>query len=536
MPGTFLHDGVCDYCPAGRSSSSQGELTYCDVICPAGQYSGSAQLWCHDCPAGKFGNASEADRCHICPGGKYSNSSGQSFCYDCPSLMSSASGATSALQCQQCKSGYEVTVVNSSVVCRVCTSGKYEVNQTCIDCPKGKYSSDEAAELCFDCPYGKWSSKTALYDPAKCQACPTQGAKCDAGSAIPHIDAGWYRNVSQSEDVIMLCIPQEACLEGGYSSTPCAVGYEGIACSDCALGYFRLGDKCKLCLSAAVRWIIVVLLLFLAILIFWRLSLIESRIPWSVKILIQWIQFLGIYGTLSEKWPASLSTIFNITNVFNIDMQYFAFTCDKGITFWGLWMFKVLLPVIVFASCITMLFIKFRFKLKMTREEALKQIRPKIAGLFLVLTLFATVTFSTLFQVFNCVEQMDGVHVLKADPSVKCYTGNWNAFVAVDAIFLFFYTTLLPGWGIYIVIKNRSDRTKLEELIQPFVAPYREGCEYWEFVRLGQKIIFFLIRDLPVNDSTFKVVFLLAVLMTELLLVFHLMPFKSENINRHTFR
>jgi hypothetical protein len=530
-----LNDGVCDYCPAGRSSS-EFELDYCDVICPAGKYSGSTQLRCYDCPAGKFGNASEAQVCHSCPGGKYSSSSGQSFCYDCPPSMSSASGATSSSQCQQCKSGYELTVANASVICRMCASGRYETNQTCVDCPKGKYSSDEASELCFECPYGRWSSNTGLNDSSKCQACPTQGAKCDAGSIVPHVDAGWYRNLSQSADLIMLCIPQEACLEGGNSSTPCASGYVGKACSNCALGYFRLGTNCRLCLSAAVRWIIVVLLLLLAIFVVWRLSLIESRIPWSVKILIQWIQFLGIYGTLSEKWPSSLSTIFNITNVFNIDMQYFAFTCDKGITYWGLWMFKVLVPVLVFGFCITMLYIKFHFKLKMAHEESFKQIRPKIAGLFLVLTLFSTVTLSTLFQVFNCIEQMDGLHVLKADPSVQCYTSTWNGFVAVDAIFLFLYTIILPGWGIYIVIKYRKDRAKLEELIQPFVAPYKEGCEYWEFVRLGQKILFFVIRDWPVNDSTFKVVFLLAVLMTELLLVFHIMPFKSENINRHTFR
>jgi hypothetical protein len=535
MPGMVFSNNSCSFCPPGRSSSNFNS-TSCPVICQVGHYSGSSDLWCNKCTFGSFTNVSEASNCTLCPKGTYASFQGQSSCFLCPSpYFVNYEGATSIDQCQDCIKGY-VKSSNSSG-CNACASGTYNVEDQCLPCTRGKFSSLPAQTFCQNCPYGKWSNLTGITDSNTCKQCPTQGAKCEEGSQWPFVLSGWFRNLTESADTIVLCVPQEACLEAGNSTTPCAVGYEGRACTNCATGYFRLGTRCRFCLPAAARWLIVMFLIGIVIYIFWRLSLVENRIPFSAKITLQWLQFLGVYGTLSEKWPQSLKNIFSAVNFLNVDAQYFGFNCDKIFNYWVIWSLKVLSPLILFGSIFCVVYIKLRTSKRLTHSMALDEFKTKLSSFCLTLTLLSTLVFSSLFEVFNCVQQSQNSYVLQADPSVLCYSDKWKSFTVFSGFFIAIYVVILPGIGIFMIWKLKSkDRISLDRIMGPFVSPYRVGCEHWEFVRLFEKVVFFIIRYAMSFDRSFKVAILLCTLMIWMIVDIHVMPFNELRIHQHSLR
>jgi hypothetical protein len=533
MPGLFLNNGTCSYCPAGRSSKNFGS-TSCDVICPAGTYSSSTDLWCKQCPIGKHSGSSSVIQCSSCPLGTYADSTGLSACIVCPTpKFTLAGGATSVEDCQGCQAGYQVSA-NST--CSACPQGKFSVQGTCASCPQGKYSSDSASTSCNDCPQGKWSNAIEITSSDRCNSCPSNGVQCNSGSSVPFVLAGWFRNLSISPDSVMLCVPQDVCLQAGNGSTECLSGYQGSACSSCEDGYFRLGERCRFCLPASVREIIISGLALLALYLFWRLSSLQDRIPLVVKITFQWLQFLGVFVILSENWPQSLKTLFNITNFFNADIQYFGFTCDKSVTYWTIWIVKVLSPLIVAACLASLTFMRVKLVEKATFERAVLVLKSKLSSIFLTLTLFSTLVFSAIFEIFDCAKQTEGSYVLRVDPSISCFSNTWIVYVSVAALFLLLYALILPGYGLYLIWKFRADKDGLMLRMRSFVTPYRQGCEFWEFVRLFEKILFFFVRDLSSTDRFFRAALMFAVLVTWMAIDVHVVPFKSSKLNKHSFR
>jgi hypothetical protein len=243
MPGMYLSNGTCSICPAGRTSLTFGSL-FCESTCDYGYFSTSSDLKCNPCPSGKYSSSTGSDKCTLCPQGKYTNTTGTSSCSQCPDqLYTTTTGSVSISQCTQCSPGY--SFLPNSTACSSCSAGKFSLNGECISCGKGSYSTG-ASTSCQFCPSGRWSNSTDLDSQEKCNVCPVEGAKCDSGSIFPYVLAGWYRDLTDSADSVLFCIPQ------------CAAAYQGRACNSCSLGYFRLGSRCRVCLPAVARYFIIV--------------------------------------------------------------------------------------------------------------------------------------------------------------------------------------------------------------------------------------------------------------------------------------
>jgi hypothetical protein len=502
------------------------------TACDQGSYSGSQDLQCKPCPLGSYSNQTSGSGCAECALGSYSDSTGASVCKLCPLQTTTTTMASISIQdCSACALGSE----NTASGCKACGVGRYGTSQGCVSCPGGRYSSSTGMTFCPQCSYGTWSDTIGASSPDTCKICPaTVGVSCPEGSSCPVVHTGWYRNFEYGSDVVFKCSPDEACLEAGLGNTSCASGYSGKACSDCGMGWFRVGTRCQKCLPAVVRWILAFFAFVFIVFLCWRLANVQDRLPLSVKIAFQWIQMLGLYGQISDKWPQSLRTLFNISSFSNVEIQYLGFSCSGGISFWQMWVLKLFMPIGFFCLLVGSSYLRGRGDLT-KRMSLFLVIKQRLSRMLFSMTLLATLIFSTLFQVFNCVQQLDGTYFLFSDPSVKCYDQVWKAYISLDAIFILAYVILLPGFGLYYVMKYRNNKD-YEETLAPFVRSYRNGAEYWEFLRLFYKLIFVLLRDTISMDSSSRVLVLVAVLFAEIYIENRLHPFKDRHSAEISFR
>jgi hypothetical protein len=587
IPGTFGGASSCQYCPAGKTSNSIDAMS-CD-LCPSGSYSSIGDLSCSVCPTGSYTSSPGSSACQLCPPGQFSNTTNSTVCFNCPNGTATFfEGAISSADCLFCatKPGYGRT---ESGACIPCPAGKYSINASCVDCAPGKFSNNPAREsceycykgtyasnssqsscsqcqsgslttsfgstssadcffcqkgkfssinltnqdaYCENCPQGKWSSNSGMSSLSECIQCPqSDGTICYAGSSAPFVFAGWFRTNESGLTVVRRCYPTEACPQAGFEDTKCTTGYSGVACSNCATGYFRSGDSCKKCVPAAVQWTIYFALFLVIILVLWKLSSVQGRIPYVWKLTFNWIQMLSLYGVLTDRWPSTLKAIFNVSSVLNLQLEYFGFTCNTGMNFWKLWYLKLCLPLIIFFS--VMLIMLFREKKHISSFiDAFRVAKSKLGILSFLLTLFSTLIFSTIFQVFNCIPQSDSSYVLRADPSIFCYTSSWKTSVYGGIFFMFLYCFILPLSGVAVIIKYRKSREDLLRLMNPFVSPYSEGCEYWEFVKLFWKLVFIILRDTSQLDSLTKTIILGAALVGEHWFEIEMSPYASRTVGR----
>jgi hypothetical protein len=102
--GTYLKDGECVACDAGKYSSfgGQGGLGSCSS-CAEGTYAkGTGNTKCTDCPAGYYTTTTGTDKCSACVQGKYSTvvaARNDTVCVSCPSDTTSYPGSSSASAC-----------------------------------------------------------------------------------------------------------------------------------------------------------------------------------------------------------------------------------------------------------------------------------------------------------------------------------------------------------------------------------------------------------------------------------------------------
>jgi hypothetical protein len=502
------------------SQCSIGYLVLCEV---------NVTKCSSNCIPGTFQNVSTAG-CQFCPAGRTTFTFGSTTCFDCPSGLFSNYGE---LSCGSCQIG-SVRSSNGTSSCTPCQRGRaWYSNYTCGDCPPGYFSDSEGATYCDFCPRGTWNSSFGATSLSNCKDCDltSPGIACnEAGSTTPFVKAGYYRIVSQNDVVLAIqCIPSEACLEGGFGNTSCSAAYTGELCSDCNVGYFRLGDGCKKCMSAVLRWIVICMLIIVFFYLCWKLTLSLDRIPFSVKLVFQWAQFLSLFSQLSQQWPNALRFLFGVTSFLNFELQYFGFSCDQSFNFFGVWLLKLFLPIMIFVVTVLMNFFSSRM-----RDPLIDVVKAKSISIMSSLLFLSTMIFSSLFQIFNCVPQGDK-YVMLADPTIKCYESLWFSYLPFALFFILLYvvTPLSAGIFFFRSIKIGSLQASKFEV---FFRPYRAGCEYWEMVRLLYRLAFVIIRDTTSFDSGSKTLFLISVLAIELYLEGNFRPFQSEECARTSLR
>jgi hypothetical protein len=510
-------------------SSKQG-LTFCS-LCSSGKFSNQGATYCSNCTLGLF-SSTNSSSCTQCPAGFFSNDTGLSTCYSCPSGLTTPNpGASQSSECSSCSPGN----IRTQLGCVQCPVGKFWQNQSCPSCGAGLYASRNASLTCDPCPIGRWSSQTNVNSSSNCNPCPeAPGADCPAGSLVPFVKAGWFRDAGTGPDVLLQCFPLEACAQAGFGNTNCSTGYSGRACSSCSQNYFRLGERCRLCLPAWARWILIILALFLVIVACWKLTTVQDRIPLIWKISFSWIQFLALFIQLSDNWPLSLQRIFDCSNFFNFELQYFGFSCDKGISFWSVWLMKVFMPTILFVSIL--ICFRIRAHLDHVEQTFYDILQTRTGPILYSLMIFSTIIYSSLFEVFNCVQQGDGSFVLTKDPSIVCYTSQWRSYMILDLLFIVLYVLAPLVFAVFHFGRIGLKRVSVGENTRIFTRCYRDGCEYWEITRLLFKLVFVVLRDTSSLERASKTLVLLGVLIFQLYVENRIQPFRDPIVGHTSAR
>ena len=179
----------------------------------------------------------------------------------------------------------------------VCISGEMmDVNGYCQKCQPSTYSFD---------PTGA--------NP--CQGCP-EHAMCPGGDAINPLPSYWHSSRYSSQ--IHRCPHvDQVC---GYNAT-CAAGYAGNLCGVCETGYGSDGSfACGKCMSVGAQWAAYVCAVVVAVL----LVAYTVHATWQdnqdgdqtvrpsdmLKLVILFLQYLVIIGSLAVPWPESLPSFF----------------------------------------------------------------------------------------------------------------------------------------------------------------------------------------------------------------------------------
>ena len=190
------------------------------------------------CPARQESLSSMA--CTACRAGTYKTTSGTGVCIQCPEGAEAPGGP-----CFECNAGWTETTNNT---CSECPAGKYKIsigNFTCTDCSIGKYSNTSAAssnETCLYCGAGKYSMATGLKSADDCTSC-VAGKYCTVQGA--------------TSDVCQTCTSNSNSIEASDEQTDCTcnIGYtggNGGPCEACIAGKYKVttGDAaCTSCVT-----------------------------------------------------------------------------------------------------------------------------------------------------------------------------------------------------------------------------------------------------------------------------------------------
>lgn len=200
--------GAC-LCKAGYTTAGS-DCTGCD---PGTFKSSVGNETCQQCAAGSFSVAG-GSACDPCPVDTYQDITGSVLCKSCQANSVAAGGSTDVSACQ-CNPGFGFHAGE----CVQCPYGSYKTstgNSVCVACAAGWYTSTlgaTSAAQCFECGFDSFVQN------GQCVACPLDS---EAPSA------------STSQDACM-CSP-------GFTGL-----YQGIDCTQCAVGFFKSSSGSSAC-------------------------------------------------------------------------------------------------------------------------------------------------------------------------------------------------------------------------------------------------------------------------------------------------
>jgi hypothetical protein len=494
----------------------------------------SGMTICEECASGKYSTNATDWICTACPIGFFQNSTGTTTCIMCPTgFTTNRLGVTA---CESCAPGW----VEVNKTCLSCSSGKYS-NQSanvCIDCPTGKFNEQDAASslsLCSNCPSGRYSFTSGLKSLANCSRCPDSlGVSCkEDGATFIVLLPGYWFNGSQ----VTQCLPAAACSGGNYSGEYafwieenkfCSLGYVNMYCSQCATDYFRLSGLCKKCLSVGVRWFLMTISGLLAIFLL-RLVIMSGRvsIPNPVRIFLYWFQILSMYPLLFQGWPQELNSFLNLLSVMNLEIGYFGIGCDLRNSFLQLMFAKLSLPIVLWICLLLLDILMNRGKVSYPRSISIS------SHCIFLLVFFSMQIFSSLFQIFNCIQREDGTFWLKADPQFQCYSSSWNTAVGVDCIFIILYFVFVPFfiWRQYVLTNKNVRDPRFGKLFGKIYQPYRQGCEGFEIVRVVFRFLFVVLRDLLNVNNIIRTSFFILIGFIQVWMEARYKPYPDEETN-----
>jgi len=187
---------------------------------------------------------------------------------------------------------------------------------TFSDCGVGEYLALGACRCCPPFTFSLTPNTTSY----QCQACP-------AWAVCPGVDVlypvpGYYHSSPRSVQMHMCPMATTACGANGQ----CQPGYQGNLCGSCAPGYgITLPLKCSRCMSPAWQLGVYMALSIVAVLFVagtvhftWKDNLQGGkhlRPSDIIKVLVQFLQYMIILGSISAPWPPQLRRLFSAAAV-----------------------------------------------------------------------------------------------------------------------------------------------------------------------------------------------------------------------------
>lgn len=200
-----------------------------------------------------------------------------------------------------------------------------------------------------------------------CALCPVNSV-CD-GTSVVVVNPGFWRSAANSFEFYS-CTPARACPGG----TSCADGYSGTMCAACDADYGKSQGECVACLSPAINWVMIALLLLALFALVFYLSIFtmtstckrDSTItflekkqhnPFSVviKLAISYLQLLTLipYSKLAmPSWVKSLFSGSATASKFNPNLSFIGCLLASNET--GMLNVVLLLIPVAVVACIAM--------------------------------------------------------------------------------------------------------------------------------------------------------------------------------------
>lgn len=179
-----------------------------------------------------------------------------------------------------------------------------------VPCQVGEYG---ASGLCQCCPVHQFGFEL---DALSCMACPAH-AVCPGGAVITPAEGYWHSTV---KSVQMHRCPglTTAC----KAHDTCGEGYTGNLCGACAYGFGQtLPFACSKCMAPAKQLAVYCVLVLLTVLFIsltvhftWQDNKLGDktlRPSDLIKVLVQFLQYLVILGSLSVPWPKFMTGLYS---------------------------------------------------------------------------------------------------------------------------------------------------------------------------------------------------------------------------------
>lgn len=274
--------------------------------CDPGSYFDDDQLDCVLCEPGTSFDA-DAFACVRCAPGTHAPEAGMSDCISCDNVggFSNANGSSA---CDLCPANTARFI------------GSPGVSRTECVCKEGFYAPEGVPGV-------------------PCQACPA-GSVCEGGTMPPYPKPGWWSS-PQHPSLTFFCGSETICAGGPQHN--CSKSRRNAMCSDCAVGYFRLGKGCIQCFEPHEFAVAATFLGIIAVVVTWALlnsvamqednldlgllfaQIISHIQVWRCNVLSTCSALMPVaycaVQELSLAWPSSLQLITTVFTLLNFDVS-----------------------------------------------------------------------------------------------------------------------------------------------------------------------------------------------------------------------
>jgi hypothetical protein len=389
-------------------------------------------------------------------------------------------------------------------------------------------------------------------DAIECRSCPGGGdcTPLSSTDVVTQADivarAGYWASPSSDGSRFYRCPILGACVGGGNGSRAvCATGYDHVACSLCADGYFEQFGLCVVCpksSAASIGALLGLSLLLIAICV--GLYLVRELLPIDVvKLGVSMVQIIASANSAYDiPWPSTFRQFLSLLRVFLVDVVAITqASCAQPMNYYASMMvvcvgLKLALALLLLApwawsklsarGCrITRAVQDAQVRRKVSTVEASMALEGRRrssltkgmaaalaaaqsqvgrinwtdvfkASFMLLFIAYPGVSLKVL-RLFKCRE-IEGEWWLAADMRLRCYDGRWAGFAIYGIMMAIVYILGLPASVLWILWRRRHKL--FGSPTDPFVASTREtfgflyadygsSAWWWEVEELLRKLL-----------------------------------------------